>query len=184
MHARRIVAARSAGPVLAGLNPDGAGWLTLSGPYGCGKTRLGESVFSHLRRVDPFANGPWVAGTEEFREDSRRPGCVFTHVNAFIDRTLGGDYRFPEYLGREWLVVVDDLGANRQGSENSREAASDAISRLCAARNGKMTIFTTNWTVSEIAARVDGRVASRLIRDGDGNTFHRITAGDYALRKR
>lgn len=169
---------------MADVHPMFAGWLTLSGAYGCGKTRLADSVFRHLSKVDPFAAGVWLAGTGEFREDARRPGCVFMHVNSFIDRTLSGDYRFPEYLGREWLVVVDDLGANRQGSDNSREAASDAISRLCAARLGKMTIFTTNWTVPEIASRVDGRVASRLIRDGDGNTFFRITAGDYALRKR
>lgn len=183
-HAEAVRASREGTGPLAPIHPLGAGWLTLSGAFGCGKTRLAETVFRHLLKVDPFASGPWVAGSGTYSATERRPECVWLHVNQFIDSTLGGSYTYPEWLGRDWLVVIDDLGASRQGGENARESANDAILRLCAARQGKLTIWTTNWTISEIATRIDGRVASRLVRDGDGNRFHRITAMDYAMRKK
>jgi hypothetical protein len=86
----------------------------------------------------------------------------------------------PEYVAHEWLVLYDDLGAKGFPTPKGREMMNDALLRLANQRLGKWTIWTTNLTLAEIGTRVDGRIASRLIRDG--NRFVTIEAGDYALR--
>lgn len=179
VHAEKIRAARAGNGPLVEVHDPFSTWLTLSGRQGCGKTMLAKATYAELRRMDPFAAGPWTADGLEYREENRRPGCRWLHVNEFIDRTLSGFYEYPEWLGREWVVAIDDLGANR---ELKTTAIPDLIYRLMNARLGKITIFTTNLSQIEIAERFDPRAQSRLIRDG--NVFHRITAGDYALRRK
>lgn len=177
-HAERVRKARDGEGAPEAVHDVFAGWLTLSGRQGCGKTTLARAVYEELRRADPFAAGVWFAGTNEYRQESRRPTCRWMHFNTFIDQTLSGDYNYPEWLARDWVVVVDDIGANR---EIKNSTVTDLLYRLCNGRLGKITLFTTNMTQTEIAERFDPRVQSRLIRDG--NVFHRITAGDYAMRK-
>lgn len=158
-------------------NPKPGTWLTLAGVNGCGKTMLANQAFSYVSRHYPFAGSVWISG-ERGRLTTRRPKCVWIDEVAFSKRCKEGEYDLPEYLGEDWLVVLDDLGASRDKSGFTGEM----LFRLCNARIGKFTLFTTNLDLRGIAEQIDPRITSRLIRDG--NEFKAITAGDYSLRKR
>jgi DNA replication protein DnaC len=73
---------------------------------------------------------------------------------------------------------MDELGMTRDPTN----FISDSIGRLVESRLGKWTVWCTNLKVGEIQERMDGRIASRLIRDE--NKVISIKAGDYALRQR
>jgi len=152
-------------------------WLTLSGPNGCGKTYLANALGQYAQAVSPY--GSMLAWYDRDKKDDndRRPRVVwFDEVN-FIKRCREGEYDLPEYLGRDWFVIIDDLGASR----DKTGFAADMLFRLCNARVGKFTLFTTNLDLPQIADRIDVRITSRLIRDA--NKFIRIKAGDYAMRR-
>ena len=158
-------------------NPKPGTWLTLAGVNGCGKTMLANQAYSYVSRHYPFAGSVWISG-ERGRLTSRRPKCVWIDEVSFSKRCKEGEYDLPEYLADDWLVVLDDLGASRDKSGFTGEM----LFRLCNARIGKFTLFTTNLDLAGVSNQIDPRIASRLIRDG--NEFKAITAGDYSIRKR
>lgn len=157
-------------------NPPPQTWLTLAGVNGCGKTMLAAQAFQFVSRNYPFAGSVWISG-DRGRLTSRRPKCVWIDEVSFSKRCKEGEYDLPEYLGEDWLVVLDDLGASRDKSGFTGEM----LFRLCNARVGKFTMFTTNLDLTGITTQIDPRIASRLIRDG--NQFKAISAGDYSIRK-
>jgi len=152
-------------------------WLTLSGVNGCGKTMLANQACGYIARHYPHAGSVWISG-ERGRLTTRRPRVVWIDEVAFVQRCKEGEYDLPEYLGEDWLVVLDDLGASR----DKTGFAGEMLFRLCNARREKFTLFTTNLDLKGIAERIDPRIASRLIRDG--SEFKAIAAGDYAIRQR
>lgn len=172
-------AARSASfirDMAAGAEPR---WLTFTGVAGCGKTMLGMQIFKEATRLNPGnpINTPvWSTGRGFHDESKRRPECIWLTASRFAQRLRDGEYDLPEYLAPDWLVVLDDLGSSRDKSD----FVADALYRLCNIRLGKWTVFTTNFTLAELAERVDQRVVSRLIRDR--NAVCQISAGDYAMR--
>lgn len=153
-------------------------WLTLSGTQGCGKTMLASRLYEAAKKIDPFASGPWVTGQNEYRDADRRPGMVWLHEKDFASKLKGGDFDLPERLSRDWLVVIDDVG---HAHDPSRFVA-DGLARLAEVRMGKWTVFTTNLSLADVGAKVEPRLASRMVRDA--NWFVEIKAGDYALRER
>lgn len=144
-------------------------WLTISGLQGTGKTMLAGQIMVEAQRLNPGRGSLWIG-------PRRRPRCVWLDETAFA-AALRMDSGLPEYLRDDWLVVLDDLGSARE--EWGRVA--EGLYRLANARLGRWTVWTTNLTHREIEV-IDGRLASRLIRDGSRGV--RITAPDYALRKR
>ena len=150
-------------------HPEGGYWLTLGGVNGCGKSMLAEQISLQAVRLNPDAHGPIIGSRE-------RRMCTWIDERNLASRMRGGAWDLPEYLGHDFFLVLDELGATRDPST----FVADAIARLCQARRDKWTVFTTNLTMQEIAERQDARIASRLIRDR--NRFVTITAGDYALR--
>lgn len=160
----------------AGTCRDGR-WLTLGGVCGCGKTeRLALPTFKAASEFNPGAAALWVNGTGVYMERNRRPQCVWLTATAMADRMRRGEYDLPEYLGHDYLVAIDDVGAAR----DTTSFIAEALYRLCNVRLGKWTIFTTNLSLAEVAKQIDPRVASRMIRDR--NVAVSITAGDYAMR--
>ena len=145
-------------------------WLTLTGAQGCGKTMLAFQVFDQARAINPGSASLWIG-------ERRRPRCYWYTEPDFAD-AIRTDTRLPEYLADDYLVLIDDLGTARERFEH----VADALYRLANARLGKWTLWTSNLTHTEIADKIDQRLASRLIRDA--NTGIRITAPDYALRNR
>ena len=163
-------AADACGGFVAALaaQPESGHWLTLAGVNGCGKSMLAEQLLAQARRLNPDRG--LIIGPRE------RRACTWIDERDLARRMRGGEWDLPEYLGGDFFVVLDELGATRDPST----FVADAIARLCQARRDKWTVFTTNLTMQEIAERQDARIASRLIRDR--NRFVTITAGDYALR--
>lgn len=154
-------------------------WLTITGVWGCGKTFLTRQLFDAAKAWNPGERSSlWIAGAGKATEDNRRPNRVWLTEKSFASILRAGDYDYPKYLRPDFLVVLDDLGSERDPSGFLANALFD----LCNARVNRWTIFTTNYSLNEIMDRVDGRVSSRLIRDS--NKLVTITARDYALRKR
>lgn len=145
-------------------------WLTLTGAQGCGKTMLAFQVFDQARAINPGRASLWIG-------ERRRPRCYWYTEPDFAD-AIRTDTRLPEYLADDYLVLIDDLGTARERFEQ----VADALYRLANARLGKWTLWTSNLNLTEISDKIDQRLASRLIRDG--NKGVRITAPDYALRNR
>src|SRR3972149_2839073 len=91
-------------------------WLTLTGACGCGKTMLAQQTFNEAGRHNTLGN---AVSYERNRRDEndRRPECVWMDVTRFADRMRGGEYDLPEYLARDFIVVIDDLGAARDKND-------------------------------------------------------------------
>jgi DNA replication protein DnaC len=154
-------------------------WLTFAGTFGCGKTFLSRQIFGQAELINPGAyskNPVWYGGQGVMTEENRRPKCVWMTEKSFASIVRGGDYDYPKYLRPDFLVVLDDLGSER----DSTGFLANCLFDLANSRLGRWTIFSTNYSVAEIVDRLDGRIASRLIRDE--NRVVKITAGDYALR--
>lgn len=87
-----------------------------------------------------------------------------------------GEWGWVEDLCEDDFVIFDDIG-----SEYDKNGfISSLIDRLLNARLRKWTLITCNLPLTQIAERMDGRIASRMIRDGsivvDCDTI------DFALR--
>jgi len=156
-------------------------WLTLLGDPGVGKTMMARQMLAQSRLSNPGGgSGVWISGTSAGdTERNPRPKCVWIDASAFAKRMLNGQYDEPENYFNDWCVVFDDLGAARDTSTNY---IADAIYRFANSRLGKWTIWTSNLRLQEISARLDPRIASRLIRDE--NRLIEIEARDYALTGR
>ena len=167
MIAARDAAARFIADMSVGHEPY---WLTLLGVPGTGKTFLAKQTFEQTRPYNPGNSALWIG-------PKHRPYCMWLDASRFGERMKDGEYNLPETLTDDWCICLDDLGAQRDKSD----FIADGIYRLCLRRVGKWTIFTSNLTLDEISARVDDRVASRLVRDE--NKVVTLDCGDYALRR-
>ena len=140
--------------------PD-AGWLTLIGAPGCGKTHLARKLGrewnrAHAWKPDKFSRVRYA----KFAEWA-------SVLSAIFDREKGGVISDLREAG---LLVVDDIGAAHQSDfEQSK------LLELMNARIGKPTVFTTNKTAAELK-EADPRIYSRLVREG---TIIATSAPDY-----
>lgn len=136
-----------------------ARWLSFVGPSGTGKTLLSRLVVRFFLRnlthlPDENRSGP----TGRFL----RNGGLLSWPKC-IEWMLDGDFGFHYQACDDWLLVLDDVGA-----ENSRLAdlSLSKLYTILTARQDKWTILTCNYTMDQIAERLDPRIASRLIRHG------------------
>lgn len=86
-------------------------------------------------------------------------------------------YAELEELKREKLVVIDEIGSDRDPNGHVR----DCLSRLLSARVGKWTIITSNKSLGEIQRDIDTRVSSRMCRDG--SVVVDVDIPDFSLRR-
>lgn len=139
------------------------GWLTLAGPYGCGKTHLAAAI-GHVA----LAHGAPVlfAAVPD----------LLDHLRAAFRPESAVDYdaRF-ELVRSVALLVLDDLGSE-SGTPWAREKLYQIINHRYVER--LPTVITTNVRLDAL----DGRIASRLHDQGIGAAIVHLQAADYRRR--
>jgi DNA replication protein DnaC len=147
-----------------------AGWLMISGVYGCGKTHLATAIANIALAKDL----PVYLATVPEMLDVLRDGIKDDTTEQWLDMLQTVD-----------MLILDDLG---QGAitDWGREQLYKILHYRH--RNNLPVVITTNLTIADIADRFGGAIASRL-SDGaeviDG--FSRVLVlpvGDYRPKRR
>lgn len=138
------------------------------GDVGRGKSHIAMAIANKVN-IDSYRNG-------------KAKACVFISIHEMISRIHYGygmsdeEYRryrykdayFKDLADKADVLVLDDLGSEL-GQINSKIEASNSVSKILnsilEARQGKVTIITTNLSESKIKAAYGDRVDSRL-KDG------------------
>lgn len=153
-----------------------ARWLSLLGPSGTGKTMLAKIISRFFRqRMDCVfgLNDEHQSSAE--RKIMRRGG--FKAWSNVMQDLLDGDYSGIRDLRDDWFVCLDDIGAEYV---RNRELSVSKLYEILSARNGKFTVITANLSLQEVNTKMDARIASRLLRDG--NVVVDVIAPDFNLR--
>lgn len=126
-------------------------WLSLLGPSGVGKTHLLKQALECVRRHwrIPTATG-WR-------------GPEVAHLVPAVDLQ---DYRAPRDYARHDLVYIEDIGSGSTMDKGAGAVTRSRVTELLQLRSGKWTMLDANLYRREIEAQIDGRIASRLRRDG------------------
>jgi DNA replication protein DnaC len=140
-----------------------AGWLTLLGPYGCGKTHLAAAVAHEVLAHDVPVLFVVVPDLLDHLRATFRP-----------DSEISYDERF-ELVRTVALLVLDDLGTE-SGTAWAREKLYQLINHRY--NEGLPTVFTSNVRLDAL----DGRIVSRMHDTGIGAEIVHIQAHDYRRR--
>lgn len=128
---------------------DGKG-LYLWGPVGTGKTYAAYALHKTIL-ANGFTSkiGNSAGILQDIRDDFRYASRDPYYRNKFDD--------WVEYTG---VLIIDDLGA-----EKPSEWALETFYTMINTRyeNKRITIFTSNYSVEEIAGRLGDRIASRMV---------------------
>lgn len=117
-------------------------------------------------------------------ETKGNPGDRYSRMGGFmswplcVERMLEGDFGFARQCKEDWFLVLDDVGAE---NEKIRELSTSKLFAILSARQHKFTVLTCNYSLPEIARRMDPRIASRLIRHG-GMVVDSTGTPDFNLR--
>ncbi|NLM41672.1 MAG: ATP-binding protein [Firmicutes bacterium] len=128
--------------------------IILLGPSGTGKTHLAAAIANELR--------------EKF-------SVAFVYVPTLLEQMRLSNVPLEPLLNAD-LLIMDDLGTDR--------ATDWVVERLLIIVDGRLnnlkpTVFTTNYDLQDLDARVGMRVASRII----GSNLHLFLKGtDYRVR--
>ena len=170
---------------LAGAEPR---WLILTGGSGVGKTHVGRWIADLMSK-----NAARVYGAHY--RDNDLEASLFSHVQpsgyfckweTLMDLARDGDYGPLKRTAVCWAKVIDDIGAygfeERSGVLKPTAFTINQLGKLSDRRLGKWTVFTTNFSRSQIGEIFDQRIASRWMRGGNV-TVDLAGVRDYGLRK-
>lgn len=145
-------------------------WLSLTGRSGTGKTFLMRQIKTMWRQVCSFAQ-PWEKMDMEWQWVNW-PKVIGESMTR--DRNLAGSIV-------DWMdypvLFIDEIGIDRDKSG----WVADALARLLSGRVGKATVLTSNCTLAQLEA-IDGRIASRVIRD-ENRHVEIANTQDFAVRQ-
>ncbi len=146
-------------------------WLTLLGPSGVGKTMLARKCAQFFRLIENCRDERCQP-----TEDYNRHGG-FKRWSSVVNDMLSGDYSGIRHLKEDWFLALDDIGTEY---ERNKELCISKLYDIFSERAGVFTVITCNLSLQEINSRMDARIASRLLRDG--NIVIDVTARDFNLR--
>lgn len=128
-------------------------WLSLLGPSGVGKTHILKQALRFLETP-----GRWKVKT---RTGERSPQVA--HIIPAVDLT---DYKAASDYAKYDLIYIEDIGAGATQDKGAGAVTRSRIMELLQLRSGKWTMLDANLMRRDIASQLDGRIASRLKRDG------------------
>lgn len=148
------------------LSGNQARWLTFLGPSGIGKTHL-------LKQTLRFITRHW--GKLRVAEGRYRTPQI-AHIIPAEDLC---DYRAPKDYARYDVVYIEDIGSGSGLDKGSGAVLRSRIAELLQLRSAKWTMLCSNLSREAVCSDLDGRIASRLQRDG--STLIQITndVADY-----
>lgn len=126
-------------------------WLSVLGPSGVGKTLILKQALACIRQHWRIKTATGWRGPE------------VAHVIPAEDLT---DYRAARDYARHDLVYVEDIAAGAAHDKGAGSVTRSRVMELLQLRSGKWTMLDANLYLTEIEERIDGRIASRLRRDG------------------
>ncbi len=164
-------------------------WLFLCGRSGCGKTHLAKRIadfiqkfgeWAYMKHGLPVANP--IPGGDPIRSWTyAQCGPLFVKWAQLVDSARDGDYDPYKTASTDWFKVVDDVGAEGFGQDRKPTAfVVNQLGKLCDARMGKWTVFTSNHMLDDFNNHFDARIASRMLRDG--NVLIEADMRDFNLR--
>ena len=137
-------------------------WLSLIGPSGTGKTHCAKRLWR------------WTSGKADWSRFDYLPHAIYWPD--FVQRLKGGNHYELRHEMKRWPVLfLDDVGAERDPSG----FAAEELNTLLGCRTDRWTLLTSNLDF-EALKRVDGRIASRLIRGQ--NICVQVNARDFSTR--
>jgi DNA replication protein DnaC len=124
-------------------NPQG--WLYIHGSYGAGKTHLAAAIAKRLAQKNMTVE--YTSGAELINEL----------------RNAAGKYYLPEVLEKYIkadVLFMDDMGVE----ELTSEFVHSQLWQIFDKRMEKLMIITSNLDLTELQAKVGGRIGSRLLQ--------------------
>lgn len=148
-------------------------WLSLLGPSGTGKTYLAS-------RVCALAKNECL---ERWRRDELPRTLSFRSIKfgEFLEKCRARDYDTAAALGalsEHYCLLVDEISADR----DTTGFAAELLWKIASFRVGKATMFTSNKSLESLG-RIDARIKSRIIRDGNVCVELPATVPDYWERE-
>lgn len=135
------------------LSDNRARWITFLGPSGIGKTLL-------LKQCYRFLAKNW----SKLRiSDERFKTPQIAHIIPAEDLT---DYKAPRDYAKYDLIYIEDIGSGSGLDKGAGSVLRSRIAELLQLRTNKWTMLDSNLSRSSISTELDGRIASRLKRDG------------------
>lgn len=157
-----------------------ARWLVLLGPSGTGKTLLARMCSRFFNKHLDFLRDENEPGFNLDRALSKvitfRRGGLKSWSRVMQD-ILDGDYTGIKDLSEDWFVCLDDIGAEY---ERNRELSVSKLYEVLNRRDRRFTVITANLSLEDINKKMDARIASRLLRNG--NVVVDVLASDFNLR--
>lgn len=171
--------------ILTGQSPR---WLFLCGKSGVGKTHLARRIADFISKWGEWAynkHGRALVDAGHSRYETTWPYAqsapVFAKWAAIVDSARDGDYEAYRRASADWYKVVDDVGAEGLGQDRRPTSfVVNQLGKLCDARLGRWTVFTSNFHIADFAEVFDARISSRILREG--NVHVDLTLRDFNLR--
>ena len=157
-------------------------WLSLLGTSGAGKTMLARIIWDWFRH-NRHSEINWPA-TERTRTPDRPHGQIIRDRGGFMNwgnainnRMLRGEYDFLEDMRGYSFFVIDDIASEY---DRHRELSASKLYNVLESRLKKWTVITANLSLEQIGAKLDARIASRMIRGH--STVVDVDVVDFNLR--
>jgi DNA replication protein DnaC len=131
-------------------------WLSLLGPSGVGKTHVLKQALACLQSA--AARGLWKIPTP-----TGHRGPQVAHLLPAVDLE---DFRAARDYAKYDLIYIEDIGSGAALDKGAGAVTRSRIAELLQLRSGKWTLLDANLYRREIEQQIDGRIASRLKRDG------------------